>query len=79
MHRQAGWMTMRDDRATANTNLPMAALHYPEEGWPVFPLRPRNKEPFPNTHGFRDATRDGHRIQEWWRDHPHAIRWRVYR
>lgn len=35
--------------------------------WPVFPLQPRSKVPYPHTRGHNDATTDVARIAEWWR------------
>jgi hypothetical protein len=40
-------------------------------GWPVFPLKPRGKEPL-TKHGFQDATRDERQIRQWWKQHPNA-------
>lgn len=34
------------------------ALGYAARGWAVFPLKPRSKEPYPGTRGFKDASRD---------------------
>ncbi|MGE2714214.1 bifunctional DNA primase/polymerase [Mycolicibacterium litorale] len=46
-----------------------AALRYAKWGWPVFPLKPRAKQPAtPN--GFKDATTDPDRIRRWWERHP---------
>jgi hypothetical protein len=48
---------------TANTesltrSLDAAEIGYVERGWPVFPLLPRSKEPFPGSRGYLDATTD---------------------
>jgi hypothetical protein len=40
-------------------------------GWPVFPCRPGGKEPA-TRHGFRDASTDPGRIQNWWNRYPEA-------
>src|SRR6516162_3950542 len=37
--------------------------------WPVFPLKPRTKEPA-TAHGFKDATTDPEQIRRWWKQHP---------
>ncbi|SEF34357.1 Bifunctional DNA primase/polymerase, N-terminal [Amycolatopsis pretoriensis] len=49
-----------------------AALAYAEMGWPVFPLRPGTKIPFPNTRGFKDATDNRILIRQWWGRWPMA-------
>lgn len=50
------------------------ALRYAKRGWPVFPLKPRSKEPLgllaPN--GFKNATIDPETIRAWWKDEPEA-------
>lgn len=46
-----------------------AALAYAEWGWPVFPLKPRSKQPA-TPHGFKNATLDTERIQAWWLRNP---------
>jgi Bifunctional DNA primase/polymerase, N-terminal len=35
-----------------------AAHRYADAGWPVFPLQPGSKVPYPRTHGLHDATAD---------------------
>jgi hypothetical protein len=44
-------------------------LAYAAAGWPVFPCRPRSKEPS-TRNGFHDATTDPGQIREWWRRDP---------
>lgn len=64
------------------------ALYWAENGWPVFPLRPKDKIPlFPSPHkkgvkcdgqcgltghGVLDATRDPETIRKWWSANPNA-------
>lgn len=43
-----------------------AAIDYGQRGWPVFPLKPREKTPLV-THGFKDATIDADAITAWWK------------
>lgn len=47
-----------------------AALHYAELGIAVFPLVPRTKEPYKDSHGLLDATTDAGQIRKWWADAP---------
>jgi NAD(P)-dependent dehydrogenase (short-subunit alcohol dehydrogenase family) len=54
-----------------STDLLTAARRYAEKGWPVFPCRPRGKEPLtPN--GFANATTDEAQIVAWWTQWPDA-------
>jgi hypothetical protein len=46
-----------------------AGLRYAGWGWPVFPLKPRAKQPA-TRNGFKDATTDPDRIRRWWERHP---------
>ncbi|MBM3768704.1 MAG: hypothetical protein FJW32_25265 [Acidobacteria bacterium] len=48
-----------------------AALAYAARGWPVFPLRPRDKKPA-TKNGFKDATIDADQIRRWWTQWPTA-------
>jgi hypothetical protein len=57
----------------ANVSMLDAALIYARYGWPVFPVQPKNKRPYPNTHGFYDATLDPKRIENWWRRNPYSM------
>jgi len=52
----------------------LAALTYAERGIPVFPCRPKGKEPLGRLapHGLTDATTDTDRIHEWWQAEPSA-------
>lgn len=49
-----------------------AALAYTDWGWPVFPLRPGRKDPFPRSNGCKDATTDRATVTRWWRATPDA-------
>jgi hypothetical protein len=40
--------------------------------WPVFPLMPRAKDPYPGSHGFKDATLDPAHIDWLWQRAPHS-------
>jgi putative DNA primase/helicase len=45
------------------------ALTLAEQGFSVFPIKPRTKEPA-TTHGFKDANKDQKVIEQWWRSRP---------
>ena len=49
--------------------LHQAALAYAAWGWPVFPLKPPAKTPA-TRNGFKDATTNHERIDNWWKRHP---------
>lgn len=48
-----------------------AALWYTKQGFPVFPCKPRGKEPL-TEHGFKDATIDRDCVEAWWAEWPDA-------
>ena len=53
----------------SRSDLHEAARAYAEKGWPVFPLKPRDKRPAtPN--GFKDASSDLDQIDAWWGQFP---------
>lgn len=47
-----------------------AAVAYAEFGWPVFPLQPFEKIPYPRSRGFEDATTDTNLVRKWWTKAP---------
>lgn len=51
-----------------------AALGYAAIGWPIFPCRPKGKEPIGAAvpHGVKNATTDPDRIRRWWHRWPNA-------
>src|SRR4051812_26896453 len=54
-----------------DTTLSAWAHAYAEAGWPVFPLRARDKRPIP-TNGFKAATTDHALVSAWWAAEPNA-------
>lgn len=53
-------------------SLPRAAEQYARWGWPVFPLKPGSKEPYPGSKGCKDATTDLTTIRRWWQKAPRS-------
>jgi hypothetical protein len=47
------------------------ALNYAQRGWPVFPLHPNGKAPL-TQNGFKEATREPEKVNEWWSRWPDA-------
>jgi hypothetical protein len=64
------------DHLSRDRGLAEQAIAYAERGWPVFPLRPRDKVPLipkgRGGSGVHDATTDRDRIAAWWRRWPDA-------
>jgi len=54
-----------------STSLLGSALGYSGGGWPVFPIRPRGKEPLV-AGGCLSASTDPDQVRAWWETHPHA-------
>ena len=48
------------------------AVHYVADGWAVFPLAPRSKEPYEGSRGVKEATTDWGRIERWIEKYPDA-------
>ncbi len=63
--------TAFDQGDGAPPGLAEAAIGYAANGWPVFPLKPRHKEPI-TAHGLLDATTDPKITAERWQGCPHA-------
>lgn len=65
------------DTTKRNTMLG-AALYYARQGFKIFPLKPKCKEPL-TAHGFKDATQLQVTVREYWQQYPQAnigiIRW----
>ena len=54
-----------------SNELKEAALKYADMGLAVFPLIPKDKKPLTDN-GFKNATTDPAKIEEWWSIHPDA-------
>lgn len=63
---------IEDQQANRPPALGLAARVYASWGWPVFPLQPGSKDPFPRSHGFKDATTSLSQIETWWTKEPLA-------
>lgn len=48
------------------------ALNYARQGFPVFPIQPGLKIPFPGSRGLHDATVDPDQVRAWWEKYPEA-------
>lgn len=46
------------------------AERYVEHGIAVFPLQPHGKDPLDGSRGFKNATTDIRKVQEWWGESP---------
>jgi len=55
-----------------NENIIAAVLRYAEQGFPVFPCKPKDKAPL-TKHGYKDATTDADIICHWWKRSPNAL------
>ena len=64
-----------DDDSTKSTHeeLRRHAFKYGTEGWCIFPLKVKSKEPLPMSHGFKDATTCMDTIERRWETKPHNI------
>jgi hypothetical protein len=49
-----------------------SALWYANKGLHVFPVQAGGKQPYPGTHGCKDATTDQDQIRAWWTRWPDA-------
>lgn len=63
--------------APAHNVLGEAALKYAQQGFTVFPCKPRGKDPL-TQHGLHDATTDLNQVRSWWKKWPDAnIGWAI--
>ena len=65
------WSTSTMLQATADDDLPTAAIELARRGCPVFPCAPDGKQPL-TSRGFHDASTDPERVRWWWRRNPDA-------
>ncbi|WP_432474143.1 DUF3631 domain-containing protein [Amphritea sp. HPY] len=54
------------------TSLSEAAVQYAEQGYSVFPLKPKGKQPA-TKHGFKDAEKDPELVKQMWNGHDYNI------
>lgn len=59
------------DQAHRAADLAAAALDYARADIPVFPIKPRGKQPL-TAHGFKDATTSLDTVADWWAQWPDA-------
>src|SRR6266566_6386557 len=52
-------------------NVAEFAAQYVAHRWPVFPVKPRGKDPL-TFNGFKDASTDPVRVAKWWQTWPDA-------
>ena len=58
--------------ATTNISMGKSAIWYATKlGWPVFPLKPRGKQPL-TRHGFKEASTNADTVRGWWEQWPDA-------
>src|SRR6266566_5606050 len=67
--RRISAMRMRTNMGT--TDLAEMALRYARQGWPIFPVKPHDKQPL-TFDGFKSATTDEATITKWWTTWPDA-------
>ena len=64
-------MPLNEQQINDELELIAAALFYIRNGFPMFPCKPRRKEPLCQ-HGFKDATTDEETVKAWWTKWPQA-------
>ena len=61
----------RESQRLGDGPIAREAVAYAEAGWPVFPLKPRDKRPL-TRRGLHDASCDVSRVKSWWTRWPNA-------